>query len=84
MDVDRYGDIRHYDAYRIDSNLGGDFTMKKYQFVSYFPRWCGFNFERFDPRKTDWAYIYNWILRIGFWQIREWSRLDILAEEIER
>ncbi len=49
--------------------------MKKgYQFV-WFPGWCGFWFRRYDPSKTDLAYIYAWIIGLGFVQVRKWSVL---------
>jgi len=48
---------------------------KKYQFVNWYPRWQGFNFHRFDPEKTSWAYIYEWLFNFGFWELRKWSTL---------
>ncbi len=38
-----------------------------FQFVSYFPEWQGLEFVRCTHGI---ALIYDWILLIGFWQIR--------------
>lgn len=66
---------------RCASYCGMSFESKEYQFVSYFPKWCGINVEHFNPKKTDYAYIYEWIVRLGFWHIRKWSTLNIEEEE---
>lgn len=47
--------------------------MKGYQFVWWFPRWLGVWLLRYDPSKTDMAYIYDWRLMLGFWEVRKWS-----------
>ena len=48
---------------------------KKYQFVWYWlPK---FHYRKFDIRKTCWAYIYDWTLKIGFLEIRKWSTKKI-------
>ena len=44
---------------------------KKYQIVSMTKPL--FKFKRFDKKKTSWAYIYEWVLSIGFIQIRKWN-----------
>ena len=46
-----------------------------YQFVSWFPEWCGLHFIRPDPDKTDMAYIFEWYFFFAFWEIRKWSSL---------
>ena len=43
------------------------------QFVSWWPHWLGFFFTRLDAAKTDMAYVYEWYLGLGFWEIRKWS-----------
>ena len=45
---------------------------KRFQLVwhLHLPR---IKFRRFDPEKTDWAYIYDWVLNLGFVEIRRWS-----------
>ncbi len=49
--------------------------MKKgYQVVWWY--WAGFRFVRYDPAKTDWAYVYSWRLCLGFLEIRKWSVLN--------
>jgi len=47
--------------------------MKQYQFVRWFPEWVGFSFCRLDKKETDLAYIFEWFLAIGFWEIRKWN-----------
>jgi hypothetical protein len=43
----------------------------KYQFVWYWkPRLF---FRTFDPKESCWAYIYDWVIGIGFLEIRKWS-----------
>lgn len=44
-----------------------------YQFIWHrnWPRW---EFVRLDPAKTDMAYIYEWLLDLGFVEVRKWSR----------
>lgn len=50
--------------------------MKRgYQFVTWFPEWVGLGLTRHDPAVTDWAYVYAWHLRLGFWELRRWSAL---------
>ena len=47
--------------------------MKNYQFLWYLiPK---FYFIKYDPKETSWAYIYEWVLQIGFFQIRKMSSL---------
>ena len=50
---------------------------KKYQFINWFPIWEGLAFIRLDPEETDLAYIYDWCLIIGFFEIRKWSTKKI-------
>lgn len=43
----------------------------KYQIVfRYKPK---LKLIRYDIDKTDYAYIYNWVLIFGFIEIRKWS-----------
>jgi hypothetical protein len=48
-----------------------------YRFVSWFPGWVGFHWVRHDPAQTSWAYMYEWHLFFGFWEIRKRSRLKL-------
>jgi hypothetical protein len=52
--------------------------MKGYQFVRWFPEWQGFGFKRLSPLSTDLAYIYEWCMSLGFWEVRKWSKLEPL------
>lgn len=47
--------------------------MTRYQFVSWFPRWQGFGFHRYDPQETGLAMIYEWSLRLGWFEVRKWT-----------
>lgn len=48
--------------------------MKRYQFVNWFPEWRGFGLLSFKtpPRTEPYVYIFDWIISIGFWEIRKW------------
>lgn len=46
--------------------------MRKYQFVSWFPDFCGFGFGK---KKKAIALIYDWSIWLGFWEIRKWHEL---------
>jgi len=43
--------------------------MKRYEFVSYFPQWQGFYF---DKHLFGHELIYDWALGLGFFEIRKW------------
>lgn len=45
-------------------------TMRRYQFISWFPRWQWVAFIRFQH--TGLARIYEWSLMLGCWEIRKW------------
>ena len=45
--------------------------MTKYQF--YWNWKPNIYFRRYNPRETSWAYIFEWVLKIGFLEIRKWS-----------
>ena len=47
--------------------------FRRYQFVVWFPRWVGLKFVRLDPDKTFMAYVFDWYLVLGFWEIRRWT-----------
>ena len=44
---------------------------RKYQFVSLFPEWLGFYCFRWHKEATNIAYVYDWFLGFGFWEIRK-------------
>lgn len=48
--------------------------MNSYQFIKYWPRWRGLGYKRLRPDKTDMAYIYKWVLMLGFWEVRKWHK----------
>lgn len=51
--------------------------MKKYQLVNFFPEWQGFHYRKLQiKKKTDMAYIYDWVLSFMFWEIRKWYRAN--------
>ena|SRR3990167_2270316 len=45
----------------------------KYQFVSWFPQWKGIFFKRIEPVRAM-SRIYEWVLFLGFWEVRKWRR----------
>lgn len=50
-----------------------------YQLVRWFPEWQGFHFMRVST-DSDWQYIYEWYLWLGFWEVRKWSKLTLKKE----
>lgn len=53
---------------------GGIIMPTGYQLVRWFPEWQGFHFIR-QGTNSDWCYIYEWYLYLGFWELRKWSTL---------
>ena len=47
--------------------------MRNYQFVTWFPKWCGVGFERLDATQNSMGLIYRWWLALGWWEIRRWA-----------
>jgi hypothetical protein len=45
-------------------------SIKRYQFISWFPSWQWVAFIRF--KHTGLALIYEWSLMLGFWEVRKW------------
>ena len=48
--------------------------MRNYQFVTWFPKWCGVGFERLDATQNSMGLIYRWWLALGFWEVRRWAK----------
>jgi len=46
--------------------------MKKYQFVKWFPNWQGLDYAKATGAS---ALIYDWYVRLAFWEIRKWHQL---------
>jgi len=46
--------------------------QKKYQYISWFPRW---HVSGFIKAKYGMSLIYDWYLCLGFWEIRKWHEL---------
>jgi len=59
----------------------GKETKRCLDIVNHFPRWFGFRFIRYDPALTDWAKIFEWVLFVGFWQVRKWKHGKPLKNE---
>ena len=49
---------------------------KGYQFL-WRVAWPRYAFRRYLLVETDMAYIYDWILSLGFLQIRKWSTREL-------
>lgn len=49
--------------------------MKKYQFIKWFPEWCGVGFK-IPQAGSGFRLIYDWFLWLGFWEIRKWNNED--------
>ena len=43
-----------------------------YQFVWFWDLHPEFRLMRFDPAKTDLAYIYEWVLTLGWLEVWKW------------
>lgn len=54
----------------------------KYKLVGQFPHWQGFKLYRFNPHESSYAYIFEWILCLGFWQIWKWEQRTV--KEIDK
>ena len=59
---------------------------KKLQFINYFPEWRGIKFFKVKIDNTNAAIFvcYNWIIDLGFWEIRKWRKNEITQEEINK
>ena len=48
-------------------------VISSYQLVSWFPEWYGFQFIRLDPDKDELGWIFEWVVFLGFWELRKWN-----------
>ena len=46
---------------------------KHFQFINWFPEYKGFHFFLFNIKKSSYALIYEWSLKLGFIEIRKWK-----------
>lgn len=46
--------------------------VRGFQWVNWFPRWKGFGFHR-TVKYSAWACIYDWSLRLGWFELRKWA-----------
>ena len=46
--------------------------VRGFQWVVWFPRWRGFGFRRTE-KYSGWACIYDWSLRLGWFELRKWA-----------
>ena len=51
-------------------------AQKYFQFINWFPDWQGFHYKRLSINTTDLAYIYEWMIWIGYFEIRKWRSND--------
>ena len=55
----------------------------QYQFINWFPEWQGFHLYRPDYAKTDMALIYEWMLDLGWWEVRRWRSAEGAMQMLE-
>ena len=55
--------------------------MSNYQI--FWTKDFGFIFRKYSLTQTDLAHIYNWILRIGFIEVRKWKNQKATSEKVK-